>query len=59
MIKMSPKRVRICPGCPHNDLNLDTTPQFKFVNSTITNTPKITTLIGNNKKNNSKVKSLF
>lgn len=29
--KLSPKKVKLCPGCPAKDLTLDITPQFNFV----------------------------
>lgn len=56
---MSPKKVRICPGCPNNDLNLDVTPKFKFVNKIPNETTKIVTLLNNTKNKISKMKSLF
>lgn len=57
--KISPRRVRICPGCPNNDLNLDTVPKFKFINK-IQEESKIITIVGQTKnKISSKIKSLF
>ena len=58
-MKMSPKKVRICPGCPNNDLNLDTTPKFKFINKIQPETKVITLLNNTKNKISSKVKSLF
>lgn len=58
-MKFAPKKVRICPGCPNNDLNLDITPKFKFINKIQTDN-KITTLLSSTKtKISSKMKSLF
>lgn len=58
MKKLSPKKVRICPGCPTKELSLDITPQFKFVNPPGTDSKKIN--IFNIKQNiKGKIKSLF
>lgn len=58
-IKMAPKRVRICPGCPNNDLSLDTTPKFKFINK-VPETNKVVTILNTTKnKMGGKIKSLF
>lgn len=57
-MKIAPKRVRLCPGCPANDLNLDTTPQFKF--KAPVNDTKTVNIVGNIKnKLGGKIKSLF
>ena len=52
--KLSPRKVKICPGCPSNDLSLDITPQFNFVQG------QEQTVVGNSRKKlNTKIKSLF
>ena len=57
--KLSPKKVKLCPGCPAKDLSLDITPQFNFVQGKQKKKKKIT-IIGNlKKKTNTKIKSLF
>lgn len=58
-MKLAPKRIRICPGCPNNDLELNTIPQFKFVRKT-NNDTKTVTILGNMKaKISGKIKGLF
>ena len=56
--KLSPRKVKICPGCPSNDLSLDITPQFNFVQGQ-EQTKKITVVGNSKKKLNTKIKSLF
>lgn len=58
-MKIAPKRIRICPGCPNNDLELDITPQFKFVRKTNNDTKKVTILDNIKNKMSGKIKSLF
>lgn len=56
--KLSPKKVKICPGCPTKELNLDITPQFKFINTPETDTKKIN-IFSTTKQIKGKIKSLF
>lgn len=56
--KLSPKKVKICPGCPTKELTLDFTPKFKFINTPETDTKKIN-IFTNVKHNIGKIKSLF
>lgn len=57
--KLSPKKVKLCPGCPPKDLALELEPQFNFILGKTESTKKIT-VIGNTKKNkDTKIKSLF
>lgn len=56
--KMAPRRVKVCPGCPAKDLELDVTPQFQFVADNNRDTKKVT-IINNFKKLKGKVSSLF
>lgn len=57
--KLSPKKVKLCPGCPAKDLTLDITPQFNFVQGKQEQTKKITVIGSLKKKTNTKIKSLF
>jgi hypothetical protein len=57
--KLSPKKVRICPGCPTNELSLDITPQFKFVNNINNDTKKINIFNYTKEKVKNKITSLF
>lgn len=56
--KMAPRKVKVCPGCPARDLELDVTPQFQFVSNNKQDTKKVT-IINNFKKLKGKVTSLF
>lgn len=56
--KMAPRRVKVCPGCPAKDLELDVTPQFQFVADNKRDNKKVT-IINNFKKLKGKVSSLF
>lgn len=55
---MAPRRVKVCPGCPAKDLELDVTPQFQFVADNKRDTKKVT-IVNNFKKLKGKVSSLF
>ncbi len=58
--KLSPKNIRICPGCPPKDLELDVTPKFKFTNPEKNTTTKTITIFNNTKnKLKGKLKTLF
>ena len=57
--KLSPKKVKLCPGCPAKDLTLDTAPQFNFILGKTEPTKKITVIGSSRKKTNTKIKSLF
>ena len=59
MKKISPKNVRICPACPKSDLNLDITPQFKFINITQADSKKINIFINTTQHIKNKIKTLF
>ena len=59
MNKLSPKNVKICPGCPKTDLNLDVTPQFKFINTPQTDSKKINIFTNTKQHIKSKLQSLF
>lgn len=58
-MKLYPKNVKLCPGCPSKELDMDILPQFNFKFNHKTDTKKIT--IVNNVKNkiDNKLKSLF
>ena len=58
-MKMAPKKVRLCPGCPPKDLELDFTPKFTFKPENKVESKKIT-IVGNIKeKLKSQRNSLF
>lgn len=55
---MAPKKVRICPGCPSKDLELDITPQFTFINTKQDN-KRVTIIDTMKSKIKGKIASLF
>ena len=57
--KLYPKKVKICSGYPTKGLDLDITPQFKFVNIENNDTKKISIFNKTKKTLNSKIESLF
>ena len=60
MIKLSPKKVKVCPACPPKELELDMTPKFNFVQTNNINNSKKITIIDNIKnKTKGKIKTLF
>ena len=59
MSKMSPKNIRICPGCPPKGLTLDSTPKFNFMFNADNDTKQITIFDNPKNKVKAKIKSLF
>lgn len=49
MFKIAPKMTRICPGCPHKDLNLEGLPSFKVADP-VQETSKKVSIIDNRRK---------